>query len=287
MPKHRRIILAAEADHHGGSKGALLNPETQLSSYDEKGRPLKPQPVILNESQTYLWELRQQNIKKTLDLAGNDEIMVIVNGDITQGNKHPGLLISNRVADQILIAEANMRPWLQHKNVNNLRVAVGTAAHNFLAGTSEVLLWDKFQSEYPKKDIKVVYHGDAVYNGLQVDYAHHGPGPGIRNWLKGNVARLYLQSLMLDCVVRHIEPPGLVLRAHYHVPVRAFNELNGCVGWLYILPSYSMLDDHATQSAQSPGFITHGMVAFEIIDGELVSQHKFYQEIDVRSKEEL
>jgi len=287
MTKHRRIILAAEADLHGGSKGALLNPETKLCTYDKAGRPLEPQPVELNESQSYLWELRQENIKKTLDLAAGDDVMVIVNGDITQGNKHPGLLVSNRIADQIIIAAANLRPWLEHKNVVNLRIAVGTAAHNFLSGTAEVLVWEQFREKYQKKDIKVVYHGEAKYNGLPVDYAHHGPGPGIRNWLKGNIARLYLQSLMLDCVVRHMEPPALVLRAHYHVPTRAFNELDGSCSWLYILPSYSMLDDHATQAAHSPGFITHGMVAFEIVDGELVSQHKFYKEIDVRTKEEL
>ena len=132
-----------------------------------------------------------------------------------------------------------------------------------------------------------MYHGKPAYNGLSVDWAHHGPGSGIRNWLKGNVATLYLKSLMYDCLIRHIDPPGLVLRAHVHVPVCGYNELDGQKAWIYILPSYSMLDDHADQTGQSPAFLTHGMVAFEIIDGKIISENRFYSDIDIRTKEEL
>lgn len=284
--KHRRIILAAEADLHGGSKGALLNPETELIVFDPKGNQTAYHPE-LNESQKYLWDLRTRNIKKTMELAGKDEVMVLQNGDITQGNKYHHLLVSNRIADQVIIAGENLRPWLQHKNVTNVRIGVGTAAHNFLSGTSEILIWEKFTKEYPHVNIGIRYHGNPTYNGLQIDWAHHGPGAGIRDWLRGNVAQLYLKSLMYECMKRQIDPPGLVLRAHVHVPVRAFNELDGNEAWLYILPSYSMLDDHADQSGQSPAFLTHGMVAFEIVDGKIVSEHRYYQDIDVRSKEAL
>lgn len=289
--KTKRRILALFADTHGGHKLGLLNPATVLHDEAEDGT-LVPYTPQLTQVQYYLWSLYEQHLEQTFDLAGKSEIVVIHNGDIGQGDKYVEHLVSTRKADQLDIAYYNMKPWLESKNVKTMRLAKGTGAHVFSEGSLTITAARLLQAQYPKKNIKPLYHGLADIDGVEVDYAHHGPYPGNRRWLKGNVARYYLRDLMEDEIASRGRVPDLVVRAHYHEIVTESLTIrsngNCYTSHLIVLPSYCGLGDHAHRATRSTHKVTNGMAAYEIVDGELNPKpYEFTETVDLRTKEVL
>lgn len=295
-PSGARKILVALADTHGGHKLGLLNPAVEVYDEDEHGN-LVPRKPELTATQEYLWDCYQEDIDSSIALAAGDPVVVIHNGDLTHGMKYPQQLMSTRKADQILIAVDNLVPWFRHENVTAMRLATGTGSHVFEEGSSTILVAAQLKAHYPAVDTEVVGHGLADVSGVSVDYAHHGPSPGIRNWTRGNVARYYLRSLMLDEILHRREPPRLVLRAHYHEPVHETVRIDGSGGWdahlrtwesdIVVLPSYCGLSDFSRKATRSTHVITNGLVAFEIIGGELVTVYPFCRSVDLRRREKL
>jgi hypothetical protein len=276
----KRIIIAQESDLHGGNKLGLMNPEVNLIDLQKK----KEYHPALTESQRELWELRQENIKRLIKLAGNDPIYYIQDGDPTQGNKHPGEWVSTRLADQITIAVANTRPIMDIKGLKSADFAVGTAAHNFGQGSADISIVEQLRAVYPKQNIGICYHGLAHYGEFTVDFAHHGPYTGSREWLKGNVARYYLQSLMFHQIKHGNKPPVLVIRGHYHTPVIETVRMTGYTSHIVVSPSMCMIDDFAHQAAKSPDDVTCGMFVYEVVNDKLLEVHQFTRTYDTRTE---
>jgi len=283
---HRRVIVAVVADMHSGSSLALMDPEIEIKQADTNGHliPFKPK---LTESQEYLWECYTKDLKEVKHLAKKSEIFLIVNGDSTQGNKHPSLLVSNRMSDQIIIARGNLQPWMELPNLSAARIVVGTGAHNFAEGAADILIADQLKAIYKEKNIENLYHGLLDFNGYEIDYAHHGPYPGSRDWLRGNVAGYYLKDIMMRSIRKYQKPPDAVLRAHYHSFVQVPVYVDNFFSQLFVSASYSMLGDYAHQAARSPDTISNGLFCLEVIDGKLRDTHKFLHTLDIRTKESL
>jgi hypothetical protein len=93
--------------------------------------------------------------------------------------------------------------------------------------------------------------------------------------------------MVMKALMRGKEPARIVLRAHYHSYVRETLYAGGKEYSLIVTPSYSMLGDYIHQAARSPEEVTVGMVALEIIDGELVKVHELMETLDIRTKEVL
>jgi hypothetical protein len=224
-----------------------------------------------------------------MTLADGDPIFVFHVGDLTQGDTYPHQLVSTRMADQILIAAANMREWVQHDNVDALRLVAGTGSHIFREGSSTVLVSEMLQSD--EVDVGVIGHGLADVRGIKIDYAHHGPSIGIRRWTEGNQLRYYLKSLMLEEITHGDLPPRLVFRAHFHelwretVRLRLGNEW--LVADIILLPSYCGMGEYGRQATRSKNVISNGLVAVEIEDGDLVQIHNFERQVDLRTEESL
>ena len=280
----RRTILVSMGDQHAGHKFGLMNPLTVLFDEDEQGNrmPYTPTPTAMQE---YLWGIYLSDILIVIKIAGDDEILLLNGGDEVHGNKYPQQLVSTRMSDQIIMAVANMEPWYALQNVTHVRLVTGTGAHSFLEGSSTMLLCEFLKGKYPEIDTTVLNHGLLEYNGLKIDYSHHGPFPGSRDWLRGNVARFYLRDAMYQDIVHSNKPPDLVLRHHYHSPVHEMLEMNGYSSELYVLPSMCGLSEHALQSSQSSYALWNGILAIEIVDGEIVKRHKLYDLLDLRTKE--
>jgi len=285
-----RRIVADISDTHGGHKAGLLNPDTTLYDEDERGNlvPWKPQ---LTHIQLYLWRCYLDDRDSTIKLAGDDEIVLIHCGDLTQGVTFPEHLVSTRRYDQIEIAFNNLIPWLELPNVRTVRIVKGTGVHVMGEGSTEMVVARMLQERYPGKDVEALYHGLFDVDGVTIDAAHHGPFPGSRVWLKGNSARYYLRDLMLGEQVSGQVPPRVVLRAHYHEWVHEYLELP-CRGGtdkadLIITPSYCGVGDHARKAMRSLNRQTHGMVALEIDGGKLAGIHPFKRTLDLRTKERL
>jgi len=286
MKKAQRHILAVISDTHGGFKAALMNPNTVLFSEDEAGNPVPFNPS-LTKPQEYLWGLYSKWVEDTISIADGSEMLVLHLGDACHGVKHPAGLVSTRLSDQAVIAEYNTRPLFAYKNLKYYRQVIGTEAHNAGEGSLEIILTNLLLARYPVVDIKPLYHGLLNYRGVTADFAHHGPFPGSRNWLKGNVARFYLRDLMMRDIMNGNPPPRLVLRGHYHTPVYEFLETRGHQSELFVLPSFSMMNDHATRATQSMNELTHGFIVFEIENGEITRFHRLYESVDIRTVEEI
>lgn len=282
-----RFILAAISDTHGGFKLGLLNPKTILEDEDEEGNIIQYSPE-LNNTQKYLWDdVYLPAVDKLKELAGDDEIILAHIGDPTHGNKYISEQVSTRLSDQIDIALFNLLPLCQLDNVSTIRIVKGTGSHEFGEGSAPILIQRLLSKAFPNKSIKAVNHGLMEIDGFEVDYAHHGPYPGSRDWLRGNVARYYLRDLMYQSINSGMRPPNLVLRGHYHQYVREWLSMNGNESWLVILPSMCMLSFYTRQATRSAFRSTNGLVAFEVEDGQLREAHFFGKTMDIRTKETI
>ena len=142
---------------------------------------------------------------------------------------------------------------------------------------------------YPDKKIEIADHWLLDLDGYVMDVAHHGAGPGSRNWLKGNILKWYTESLMQDCIDLQEPVPDVVLRAHHHEPIytRGVHQTGGRV-WrtdAFITPPFCFIGSHAQKVIRSPGRMSVGMVALEVVNGKLLDWHFFLRTIDLRVRE--
>lgn len=281
-----RRYLALFADTHCGHKHGLLNPETTLyQTRNGEEVPYKPNPTA---TQKVLWKEYSKNFDKMVEWADGNEIIPIMAGDATNGNKHPAGNISDSIADQIVIARDCLMPWLELSNVEHFRLIVGTQAHSFGASSSEKLLTDILRMS--GKDVKFIGHTLLDVDGVKIDTAHHGPSSGIRAWLHGNSARYYLTDRMYEEIQMGNDPPELYVRAHYHEYVKETRNIFGKKMWesnLVVLPSYCGLTEFARQVTRSVTRITFGTIGVEITDGRLTDIRPFIKTFDLRGREKL
>lgn len=285
--KYKRECILAISDTHGGYELGLANPKTMLKTRKEE---LKP--YILNEVQEYLYyDVLEWGLGIAKKIIDSDPTHVIHVGDITHGNKYIDEQISTKISPQFIMAADNFNPILSLPNVVSLRLDVGTASHGFGQSTAEDIIEVILRERYPKIDIRSLYHGLTSIAGIKIDHAHHGPGVGIRNWTKGNVARLYLKSLMQDDISEGKVPPDLVLRGHYHEIVKQWNreKMNGrwYEGWLMVMPSMAFPGAYANQVVKSPPYVTNGIIVVEVINGRIYEIHEMTKTFDIRTYEEI
>ena len=277
----KRRIIAYISDTHAGHMHGLANPETILIAQKKNGDLYEYHPK-LNEIQKYLWGVYTDGIAETSTLANGDEIVLIHGGDPTAGVKYIDALSEITIENQVALAVANLEPWLK-EGVKRMRIVAGTGSHEFNDGSATGLIRRIFEKY--KIDIKAVYHGMLNVDGFLIDYAHHGPGPGIRAWTRGNVARHYTRSLMIQELANGDQPPDLVLRGHYHERVKELVILGNYETWIFIAPSLCMPDAYTRQVTRSIYRIRNGVTAFELVDGRLVDIHAYHRMVDIRTRE--
>lgn len=286
-----RSILVVCSDLHGGHRHGLLNPETILHEYDEDGNVVDDYHPPLTPVQKYLWKTYLSQIEEIGELAGKSRVILSLNGDMTAGDKHKDLLVSDRMGDQIIIARYNMEPWFKLKTLQAVRVVKGTGAHNFGEGSSELIMAELSRAFHPKVNIRVSDHALPDIDGMTVDISHHGPPPGSRNWLTGNEVRYYLRSLMMDEFQAGNIPPRLLFRGHYHQYVQETLTIEWGgryhTSTLVITPSFTFPNGYTRQRVKSPPRVTHGMVVTEIVDGEPLRIIPLKKTLDIRTKEIL
>jgi len=274
------------SDTHGGHKLGLMSPDVELEDVDEEGTPVPytPKPTATQE---YLWRIYQEDRESVAELAGEDEIVVLHCGDATHGDKYPEQLVSTRKADQVLIGAANLAPWAELTGVRTMRLVVGTGAHNFSEASAEVLIRNLMQARYPGLDFGVIWHGLAEVEGVSIDYAHHGPGTGIRVWTSGNQVRYYGRSLMLQEIVAGRKPPDVIVRGHYHEPIVERVPVGEYECTVIVLPAYCGLSDHGHQATRSAHEIHNGIVVLRVCGSKVLDVTRFCRSVDLRTKEVL
>lgn len=283
-----RTLTISIGDLHGGCRFGLMNPEIVLPPMDDLGEEWSPEPT---ESQLWLWECYTKHINQIKELAGKDEIIPLVGGDLTHGDKYPDKeKVSTRRYDQVAIAADVLDRLASLKNVKRMRIVKGTGSHVFGHGTSELLVANLLNATHDI-DAGVAYQYSLNIKGIEFDIAHHGPGPGIRKWLSGNVLRLYVRDIVMQCIMEGDPVPDVVLRWHYHKYVPHTEEFRSD-GKTYktmaaISPSYCFIDDYARKATRHTPKLTVGMLAFEIVNGKVVAKHEFLDSINLHKREVL
>ena len=280
-----RRLLVFLADTHAGHKLTLLNPDTWLlEQTDGEFRPYHPQ---LGAVQQGLWSYYMGDIEAVARLADGCQVDVVHVGDVTWGLRYPQGLVSTRMADQMTIAVANLEPWLALENVRSLTLVTGTDSHELGEASAPIAVAGELARAHPGREVSVVSHLLADVEGYGVDAAHHGPGPGTRTWLKGNMVRYYGRSIMEEEIIRGGRPPDLIVRAHYHEYVHETIRIMGEREWcteVIVLPSYAGLTPYAQQATRSLSQIGCGLVAVEIEDGRLREVRAFHRVRDIRAR---
>ena len=278
------------ADTHGGNVLGLLSPGTVIDVENPDGEVVKYE-LPLNPVQIYLNNIFEWLLEVARKYAGDDEILFVHNGDLTQGADH-GALISPSETLQVTVGARNIQRVVDAlPNCKTVRIIKGTSTHVFQSGDSETAAGSLLRLANPQLDVRVIYHNLITYNGVPCDISHHGPPPGNRSWLEGNQARFYLRNIMMTELMAGRVPPRLVVRAHYHTYVKETISMmvNGSEveSTIVVCPSLCMLDDFARKVTKSQNMITMGGVFFETIDGRLTDVNVAMKSLDVRTKEEV
>lgn len=293
MTKQKQVepgVLAVVNDLQVGSDIAILDPSSLLSRWDDKNSIDYTIPVQLNPAQQYLFDLYRSGIEKTIELAKDRNVYVIVNGDMTQGDRFMEGLSYPLLSDQVQIATDLICRWLQYPQVKSIRLTRSTQVHAFKEGHADHAIAKKIREAYKGFDVKLVTHGLLNVGGVWVDYAHHGPPGGVRTHLKGNLLRYYTQSL-IAASMRDREPvPNIVLRAHKHERIEeritTFRKDERVYTLAMTVPSFQLLTPFAQKATTSESNVTNGMVAIEVGDGD-PRVHWFAETRSYRHKESL
>lgn len=285
--KHNRLVINFFADIHCGSRLALLPPGTTLYSIGMTGEK-EPWYPSLTPAQEELWHLYSGHIEKVMDFADGDPVCLAVVGDVCQGDKHRDEIVVSDIPNQVTIACKAIEEWLVHPNVTHIRLAAGTDAHEFTESSATRLLAEYLSLKYPKVDISWAYHELLEVDRVTIDFSHHGPGSGKRKYLEMNNASWYLRDIMLRELLKGNKPPDLVIRADKH----SFGACGHTIvigerlvsSDMIVIPSYQTLTGFARRVTQSAYEVYHGMVAVEVIDGEISRIKPFIKQYDLRRK---
>lgn len=285
-----RTLLFAEADQHAGHRLGLLSPKTILFDETESGDPVAFTPA-LTATQKYLWELRTRNIRRVRVLKRKwsvDRVIYFHVGDATQGNAFRIQLVHTAMSSQVIIAVANFKPLAGL--VSEVRFFEGTGVHTFKEGSGPQLIIQQLRGKH--REVKFKVHRHAVHTirgGPTVDSAHHGPGTGKRQWLKGNNLRRYLQSAMMDDLAMGQMPAAILLRAHVHDYKHERVEIRWLGKWvasdIFTLPAMCWMGEHARKVTQSRATISVGGLAFLCDGKKLVDYEPLEEWHDIRTRE--
>jgi len=282
-----RYVVIVTSDEHAGHRLGLCNPNAVLPADNEVGRP-EPAKPQLGPFQKLLWEYRVEQIEQAKAFAGNDPIILKNLGDMTHGRKHTDGLMTNRLADQVLIARANAMHIVEALKPTHVYMSAGTNAHTFGDAGSETLIAGFLKDKFPDLAVELFYHGLVDIDGVQIDYKHHGPGPGIRDWTRGNQVLYHLKDLIYRQRSLGEQPARIYLSGHYHsfVWITHHQEWDGeLLTYDYItLPSYCGLGSYGHQATRSVQYQDFGLLAIEIVDGEVGRIKPIKKRLDIRSR---
>ena len=285
--KKGRRVFAWISDTHAGKKTGLLNPATVLLRVHDDGSEEEWQPE-LSTTQRWLWPVYEDAIGKLAEYAKDAEIIVAHGGDITHGDKYKGTIPETTREDQRTIACDNMMPLLSLPQVKKVRLLTGTEVH--VPDAAEVKVAARLRNKIGL-DVSTCHHARFDMGHDIVDGAHHGPYPGSRDWLHGNVALYYLKDCVYTDRRNSKEPAIAYMRGHYHryVNVPLHDDWDGYerTRYLIVVPSFSGLDGFIRKVGKSPPILQAGIVALEFIDGYLEDVKAFKDKLDLRTEEKL
>ena len=184
-----------------------------------------------------------------------------------------------------------MQPILSLPNVRSFRLIAGTDVHNFDDANAEKLIISNLKLLYPDINIGMVSQGIGDVDGVEIEYSHKGPFIGSRHHLIGNIAHQHLRDRMTQDLLYGKPPPRLYGYGHFHEwgyiteTISVGNK--DYTSSLFIMPSFNFPNLWTVAQTRAKPRYIHGIIAFEIIDGNLIGYKRFTKTVDVRTREIL
>lgn len=243
MPKNRSTQIVVISDLHVGSTLGLCSPEVVL---DDGGKYLPNELQI--ESYNYwrkgFWPFVWNKAKKE-----NRKTVVICNAETVDGSHHgTNQIWSNQVSDQITVAAELIDDATIQADVRLF--TRGTPAHVGESGSADEAVARILKATRPdgkKTGPYSAYHLKLNVDGVILDVCHHGPNTGNRMWSKGNGARSYARTIVLDALVMNQKPPDLIIRSHYHKMLHETLHEYGNTTEMLVTPSWQWMSSFATR----------------------------------------
>ena len=281
------------SDTHGGHVLGLMLPGVTLYQEQFNSKTLETEVVEWepepNPLQAMLNSWYVEDLEFVEKLAAGRPITGHHNGDPTQGTKYPREWVSTREADQVLIAENNLRQGYLLSNMEAYYLTMGTGSHEMGEGSSTILIARMLQQRFPEIKTRISNHWLMSINDVEFDIAHHGPGPGSRKWLDANNLRWYVNDIMQRDVDRDRVPPAVVVRSHFHTIAMATSHYRKKTTFYttqgVLTPGYTGLDFFARQATRSKNEVTVGIVVFEISAKGKVNIETNFRILDTRTRE--
>lgn len=202
--KKRPQLLVVVSDLHCGSTVGLMPPYSENMAGNTIG-------FGRNVHQAWLWKNWQRAQRKVAEIAGDDPLVLLVNGDATEGIHHRSPeVVASLIENHCAMAAEALRPYA-HRAVETL-VVKGTECHTHdvesylarLLGARDLVARDKWLF---------------TIHGCLVDATHHISATS-RAYLEASAMSIALGNARLNSLRAGHKPAQVFLRAHRH-----------CGGW--------------------------------------------------------
>jgi hypothetical protein len=269
----RRFIVWPISDPHGGYRFGLMRPGVRLPPMDEDEDYHQPVPTAFQRT---IWRHFESDVEYVRRLAGDDEVVVLIMGDVEQGSiLRDQMLVTPRASDQAHIIEDALAPVFSMPNVRSVWLVKGTAPHTGRHGSAELRLAKHVRDVYGKA-ARCHYHFKLNVAGVLFDVAHHGASTGIYPWVGGDQIRRYSRAIAFrEMMAGHPERvPRVILRGHYHD--RTWETITMPVAEAglvrvesIVCPGYSLFtDDYTLKATASKDYMTVGTMPIELTPTE-------------------
>jgi hypothetical protein len=208
-----RTVIAIPSDQHSGSTVGLMPPEPWPLVDGGSYTPSHTQHLIWDEW-IECWEFARELRKRS-------RLIVIANGDATEGNHHHTTqVVSGRMDEQEAAHIACMDRALKIAKFGRddaLYYIRGTEAHTDPGAQSEERIARDLGAIGERENCASWYHLRLKVNGVLFDIAHHpGIGVGSRYWTKGNSLRSMIKHIYMDSLDAKQPIPRYWIRSHDH-----------------------------------------------------------------------
>lgn len=262
-----KTVIAIPADTHSGSCLGLIPPhQWQL---DDGGHydPSTAQREVLWAQWAEAWE----RVKK---LRKGGRLIVIHNGDCVEGTHDRVMAVFSRRRDtQERIHVACMDWALQtakFKQNDSLYYIRGTAWHTGRGCASDERIAEDMGAVPARDSAYSHYHLRLNVDGVLLDVAHHGPGPGVRAWTKENSLYHTVKSIYLDCIEESRPVPDAWVRSHFHqwVNPQTYSGNHGTITG-FLTPAFQLTTPFGIKKSKAIKNASVGMLIIVVKDGKL------------------
>jgi len=193
------VGVVVVSDLHVGGTTALWPPDGELTSGNIVG-------FGNNVAQRWLWKCWQDTIKTAAAHFGSDPFVLILNGDLMDGDHHRNKELTAVIeADHATAAVKCLEPLV--KLAQKTYVVRGTECHT---RDFERMIADMLGAEYCGDKLLLTVHGTLI------DAAHHMPATG-RSYLEASALSILMGNARVNYARVEQKMPRVFLRAHRHV----------------------------------------------------------------------